>query len=83
MALRRHCSGLGHRQIVELFEREDADGSGFVTVPLYRQVMELIGGRYPLKKDQHIAVLANFSSNDHGDGIRRVRYRPLVRFARA
>ena len=44
--------------------------------------MELIGGRYPLKNGQHIAVLANFSSNDHGDGIRRVRYRPLVRFAR-
>ena len=58
----------------------DRQGSGSVTVPDYRAIIELIGGRYPLKKDEHIALLTTLSTNDHGDGIRRVKYRALVRF---
>jgi hypothetical protein len=78
--LREHCAGISGKQMVKLFERDDRRSSGFVTVPEYKAVIELIGGRYPLKKDDHIALLTTFSTNDHGDGIRRVKYRALARF---
>jgi Ca2+-binding EF-hand superfamily protein len=78
--LREHCAGISGKQMVKLFERDDRRSSGFVTVPEYKAVIELIGGRYPLKKDEHIALLTTFSTNDHGDGIRRVKYRALARF---